>query len=121
MKKLLAFLTLFTSFGTLICCALPALFVSLGMGATLISAFSAVPQLIWFSEHKNLVFVAAGIMLLISGCLRIYAKNLACPIDPDLRDACVDSKQYGAVIFWLSCFLYLTGAFFAFLAPIFFE
>ena len=37
---------LFTSFGTLICFALPALFVALGMGAAVAGIVSAVPQLI---------------------------------------------------------------------------
>ena len=50
--KHLSLLTLFTSGGTLICCALPALLVSLGAGAVMASVVSSVPQIVWFSEHK---------------------------------------------------------------------
>ena len=40
-----AFLSLFTSTGTLICCALPALLVSIGAGAVMAGLIEAVPQI----------------------------------------------------------------------------
>jgi hypothetical protein len=57
-------ITLLTSTGTLICCALPALLVAIGAGAALAFAASAVPQLVWISEHKELVFGLASAMLI---------------------------------------------------------
>ena len=45
---LLPLTSLFTSFSTLICCALPALLVSIGAGATLAGIISNFPQLIFF-------------------------------------------------------------------------
>jgi len=39
-------LTLFGSLGTLLCCALPALLVSLGAGAVMASLVTNVPQLV---------------------------------------------------------------------------
>lgn len=112
---LVTLFTLFTSSGTLLCCALPALFVSLGAGATLASIVSAVPQLIWVSKHKLLVFGLAGAMLLISGLLRLRPQ--ACPLDPRLAAACARARKYSAVLYWLSVAVYGIGCFFAFVLP----
>lgn len=117
MKKVINFLTLFTSFSTLICCALPALFVALGAGGALISVTSEFPQLIWISQYKIGVFVFAGFMILIGGFLRYRARSLACPIDPELAQACQSSRDWSGKIYWLSVVIYLIGAFFAFVAP----
>lgn len=113
----LTYFSLFTSFGTLICCALPALLVTLGMGAALAGLTSAVPQLVWFSENKPVVFSVAGLMILISGISIYRAQNLPCPIDPVLRDACIKGRKYSWMTFLIALGIYLTGAFFAFLAP----
>jgi hypothetical protein len=58
---------LFASSGTLVCCALPALLVAVGAGAALSSLVSAVPQLVWISEHKLGVFSFAAVMLAFAG------------------------------------------------------
>jgi len=46
----LELLTIFSSFGTLLWCALPALLVSVGAGGVPVSAVAAVPQLVWVSQ-----------------------------------------------------------------------
>jgi hypothetical protein len=69
-------LALFGSFSTLFCCALPALFVTLGAGAVLAGIVSNVPQLIWLSEHKIGLFIFAGIMLFISGLSRYLTRKV---------------------------------------------
>jgi hypothetical protein len=69
-------LTLFRSLGTLLCCALPGLLVSLGAGAVVATTVSALPQLVWLSEHKVLLFAFAAIMLGISG-VTTYLNRLA--------------------------------------------
>jgi len=66
-NNILHTLTIFSSVGTLVCCALPALLVSIGAGAVMASLVSAVPQLVWISEHKIPLFVFAGLMLCLSG------------------------------------------------------
>jgi hypothetical protein len=60
---------LFASSATLICCVLPAVLVSLGAGAVLVGLVSAMPQLVWLSEHKASVFGTAGIFLVVSGAM----------------------------------------------------
>ncbi len=118
LKRTLSFFTLFGSMGTLVCCALPALFVSLGLGATLVSLLGAFPQLIWISERKGLVFGMAGLLLLVSTVVRMRAKTQACPIDPDLARQCKNLKRFESSIYYLSVLCYLIGGFFAFVAPL---
>lgn len=117
MSKALHSITLFTSFGTLICCALPALLVTLGMGAVVASAVSTVPELVWLSKHKDYVFSFAGVMLSISGFSRYKTRNSSCPIDPELAKACKNSRRLSGVIYYLSLTIFLTGIFFAYIAP----
>ncbi|PIR20986.1 MAG: hypothetical protein COV45_03735 [Deltaproteobacteria bacterium CG11_big_fil_rev_8_21_14_0_20_47_16] len=121
MKRFVTTLSLFTSLSTLICCALPALLVTLGLGAAMVGLISAVPQLIWLSEHKVLVFGVAGTMLLLSGILQWRARSLSCPTDPALRDSCTRSRKWSVIIYVISIVIYLIGVFFAFAAPIIFE
>ncbi len=120
MKKLINFLTLFGSLGTLICCALPALLVSLGLGATVVSATSNFPQLIWISENKLLVFIFAGVMLALATFGYYSGQKMSCPIDADLAEACRSSKSFSKYILILSAILYLIGFSFAFILPYFF-
>lgn len=110
-------LTLFTSFSTLICCALPALFVTLGAGAVLAGIVVEVPQLIWLSEHKVALFTFAGTMLAVSGLLRYRNRNAPCPIDPGQAQACSRLRKTSGVVYAVSLAIYATGFFFAFIAP----
>src|SRR5437588_6759610 len=83
----LSYLSLFTSLGTLLCCALPSLLVLLGLGATVASFLSAVPWLVTLSHHKNWVFLIAG--TLIGGNVlytyvfapRLHFQNATCRAD----------------------------------------
>src|SRR5437764_15400703 len=59
----LSYLSLFTSFGTLLCCALPSLLVLVGLGASVASALSAAPWLVALSRHKNWTFAVAGVLM----------------------------------------------------------
>lgn len=111
-SKALPALSLFGSLSTLICCALPALFVGLGMGAVLIGVVSAVPQLIWISENKALVFSLAGIFLAVNGVWLYSQRNAPCPIDPVLRDACISGRKWSLRIYSASVVTFLIGLFF---------
>ena len=63
----LPLISLFSSFATLTCCALPALLVSLGAGAVLAGLITNFPQLIFLSKYKIYVFSIAGLLITISG------------------------------------------------------
>jgi hypothetical protein len=116
--KTASFLSLFTSSGTLICCALPATLVGLGAGAAMSSLVSNVPQLVWFSEHKLGVFLFAGIMLILSGAMQWHAHTLPCPADSRLAATCVQTRKTSVRAYIVSVVIFLIGGFFAFIAPL---
>ncbi len=115
-----SFLSLFTSGSTLICCALPALLVSIGAGAAMAGLVTTFPQIVWLSEHKVALFTIAGVMLVGSGVMQWRARSLPCPADPALAAACTRTRKVSLVIYWISLGIYAIGFFFAFLAPIVF-
>lgn len=115
--KHLSLLSLFSSGGTLICCALPALLVSLGAGAVMASVISSVPQIVWFSEHKLGVFIFAGVMLAISGLLQWQARALPCSSDKALAELCNKTRVNSLRIYVFSVCVFLIGGFMAFVAP----
>jgi hypothetical protein len=113
-----ALLSIFTSSSTLICCALPALLVSLGAGAALAGLVSAVPQLVWLSAHKGLVFGLAGVMLAVAGALQYRARFAPCPADPRLAAACTRTRRISLSVYLLSLAIYTVGVVFAFVLPL---
>lgn len=117
MKKALSYLSLFFSFGTLICCALPALLVVLGLGASLAGLVGAFPQIVWLSENKGIVFLLAGLMIVASVLSHKYSKNITCPVG-ELEEQCKTSKSISDYLVVISIIIYLIGAFFAFVAPL---
>lgn len=110
-------LSLFCSAGTLICCALPALMISLGLGASLAGFVSNYPQIIWLSKYKGAVFGIAAIMLTLAGYMQWNARNMPCPADPAKARACARLRKISIGIYIFSVLAFLTGAFFAFVAP----
>jgi len=112
---LLEFLTILSSFSTLVCCALPAALVSIGAGAALASVVTAVPQLVWLSEHKIQLFAFAGIMLVLSGVSAYRNRKAPCPADPMQARSCMRLRRWSASIFYFSAAIYVIGFFFAFL------
>jgi hypothetical protein len=117
-SRSLTWLTLFTSAGTLICCALPALLVALGAGATLASLATNVPQLVWISEHKDLVFGLAGVMLAIAGAMQWRARTLPCPTDPALARACTQTRRASFRVYAFAVVVFAVGGLFAYVAPL---
>ena len=115
-QSILPLLSVFTSASTLICCALPALLVSLGLGATLAGLITAVPEIVWVSENKGLVFFVGGLLLLAAGVGQYLSRNAPCPADPELAKSCARIRRISLTFFWFSVFLYLVGFFFAYLA-----
>ncbi|MEN9539380.1 MAG: hypothetical protein RLZZ126_1615 [Pseudomonadota bacterium] len=113
-----SFISLFASSSTLVCCALPALLVALGAGATLSGLVGAFPQIVWLSEHKVSVFIFAGLMLMASGALQWRGRRAPCPLDPQLRDACLRTRRASSCVFALSLLLYGVGGWFAFVWPL---
>jgi hypothetical protein len=114
----LAVVTLAASTGTLVCCVLPAVMVTLGAGATLAGLVTAVPQLIWLSTHKPLVFGGAAVMLALSGAMLWRARSLPCPADERLALACTRLRRWSGGLWFLAVLTTATGSFFAFVLPL---
>jgi hypothetical protein len=110
--------SLFASSSTLICCALPALLVSLGAGAALASLVAVFPQIVWISEHKEAVFLISSGLMLVGGIMQWRNRFAPCPIDPDLRNACLKTRRISLRIYWVSLVLLLVGGWFAFIQPL---
>ena len=113
--------TLLASSATLVCCVLPAVFVSLGAGAALVGLVSAVPQLVWLSEHKVWVFAIAGLLLAASGALLWHARRLPCPVDPAAARACTRLRRISNGLYVVAAGSYLLGGVFAFVLPLVLE
>ena len=122
-SKLFSFISLFTSFGTLLCCASPSLLVLFGLGATVASFLSAAPWLVTLSQHKIWIFAIAGV-LIAGNFVYVYriaptlqAEGAAC--SPDDPSACQTASRFSRVVLWVSAAIYLVGVFTAFvLGPI---
>jgi hypothetical protein len=113
------YLSLFTSVGTLLCCALPSLFVLFGMGATVASLLSAAPWLVSLSHHKPLVFSVSGVMIAL-GFVYTYRvapalRRSSATCDPANPEACTRADKFSRATLWLSAVLWAIGAFTAFL------
>ncbi len=110
-----SWLALLASTGTLVCCALPIILVTLGLGATVAALTSTFPFLITLSLHKTWVFAGSGVMLGLSGWL-MYRPGRACPTDPELARTCNTAQVWNQRIFWSSMTIWGIGFFAAFLA-----
>lgn len=114
------YLALFTSFGTLLCCALPSLLVLLGLGATVASFLSAVPWLVTVARHREIVFIVSGV-LIASDFVYVYwlsprlrAQGQSCSIE-DGPTACDTATRVSRVALWAAAVIYCAGFFVAYL------
>ena len=113
---ILPLISLFTSLGTLVCCALPALLVSLGAGAVLAGLVSNFSILLLLSKYKMYVFSIASFLILISGYILWRTRNTPCPIDPIAARMCNKLRIISIYIYIFSVIILLVGVFFAFVA-----
>ncbi len=109
-------LALFASASTLICCALPALLVTIGAGAAMAGLASNVPGLVFLSQHKGWVFAIAALLLAGAWYARWATRNAPCPADPAKAKACARMRAFGGFTLWVASILLTVGAFFAFFA-----
>ena len=111
-------LILFASSSTLICCAIPALLVSLGAGAALASLVAVFPQIVWISENKEIIFLISTLLMVIGGIVQWRNRYAPCPIDPKLRQACLRTHKVSLAIYLISLVLLIIGGWFAFVQPL---
>jgi len=101
-------LTLFSSTGTLICCALPIALVTLGLGASVVSLTSAFPFLIVLSQHKIWAFGISALMLAATGW-SLYRPGRACPTDTALAAKCEAAHRWNQRLIVLSAVIWAFG------------
>ncbi|MCF6182212.1 hypothetical protein [Lutibacter sp.] len=112
-------LSLFTSFSTLLCCALPALLVTLGMGAVVAGLVSDLPFLRTLSLYKEWTFSFATLLIAFNFWLVYRKKSLddACEIPENGEEStCETTSRWSKKILWISAILLFIGFFMAFLA-----
>jgi mercuric ion transport protein len=120
---LLNYFSLFSSFSTLICCALPSVLVLLGMGTTVASSLSAAPWLVSLSRHKIWTFSIAGVLISMSFVMTyLVAPRLrrgeVCEADDPTT--CGEVSKVSRLILWTSAVIWSCGFFVAYLlGPIF--
>lgn len=86
-QRALSWLSLFASSGTLLCCALPILLVSLGLGSAVVGLTGAMPWLIPLSQHKGWIFLASALMIGLAAWIVLRSKR-QCPTDSELALLC---------------------------------
>jgi mercuric ion transport protein len=115
---LLNYFSLFSSFSTLICCALPSVLVLLGMGTTVASLLSAAPWLVSFSRHKIWTFSIAGILIALSFIVTyLIAPRLRHGETCDANDpaTCGEVSKVSRILLWGSAIIWSCGFFVAYL------
>jgi signal transduction histidine kinase len=115
--SLMNYLSLFGSFSTLLCCALPSLLVLMGMGATVASALSMAPWLVTMSKHKVWTFTIAGALISMSFMMTYW-------VAPRIREgeACIEDdptmcgrvSKFSRMLLWGSATIWSFGFFMAY-------
>jgi mercuric ion transport protein len=110
-SALLSYFSLFTSVGTLLCCALPSLLVLAGLGASVASTLSALPWLVTLSRHKHWTFAISGTLIALSFLNMYYLaprlRARAC--DPANPSACDNASNLAKTLLWISAAIYAIG------------
>ena len=111
-RSYLRWLTLFVTSGTLLCCALPILLVSLGFGAVVAGLNYNIPGLLFLAEHQIWTLSLSALLLVFLAWV-IWRPNQSCPVDPELAAYCEKAKRWNQRIFWLSVMIWSIGFFFS--------
>ncbi|NIB39722.1 hypothetical protein HBA55_09010 [Pseudomaricurvus alkylphenolicus] len=113
-QKALGWLALFASTGTLLCCALPILLVSIGMGAVVASLTSQFPVLAALASYESWMFGGSALILGIAAWV-LWKSPVSCPADPILADRCMRAQTWNRRIFFLALAVWSVGFTAAFL------
>jgi mercuric ion transport protein len=113
-RPYLGWLTLFASSGTLVCCALPILLVTMGFGAVAASLNYNIPGLIFLAENKAWTLSLSALLLLLLAWV-IWRPGQSCPTEPKLAAYCEKAKKWNRRIFHFSVTIWAIGFFFSYL------
>ncbi len=108
-------LILFASTTTLVCCALPIILVTVGLGAVSAAMFSNLPFLVDLARNKVWFFSGSFIVLALAAWV-LYRPGRTCPADPVLAEKCTAADRWNRRLLWGSGSIWLVGFAFAYLA-----
>lgn len=107
-QSALCWLTLFATTGTLLCCALPILLVSLGFGAVVAWLTSSMPILVTLAEYESWMFILSGVLLSITAWV-LWFRTQQCPSDPVLAQRCEQARIWNRRVFWVATVVWCVG------------
>ena len=110
-------ISLFASSSTLICCALPAVFIVIGAGATFASIISIFPFLVVISKYKVSITLVSLLILVFAGYINYRTYYLPCPADPELGRICLQTRKRSRSIYYFSVILFTFATVFTYLIP----
>ena len=111
------FFSLFASSSTLICCALPALFILFGAGASFANFLSVFPFLIILSQYKLAITIVAFAMIVIAGYVNYKTYYMPCPIDPEAGRACMQMRRNSRLLYYFSVAIFCFASIFTYIIP----
>lgn len=112
----MGWLTILFSSGTLLCCALPILLVSVGLGAAVASLTAAFPPLVTLVAHKDWVFGVSAAALLAAAGYSAFRPGQTCPAEPALARACQRARRLSTRLLRASLAIWVVGFVMAYLA-----
>lgn len=101
----------------MICCVLPIVLVSVGLGSVVASIYGEhFTFLQWFGLNKNITF---GVTALILGAAAwaIYRPGRTCPTDPELAAACTSADKWNKRFFKIAVAVWSLGIFTVYILP----
>jgi hypothetical protein len=116
-ENLPSLVALLASSSTLICCALPALLVLLGAGASLANFITIFPFFIVLSKNKILISIIATVTLSLAGYLNYKTYHMPCPADPTLSKQCMQTRKRSVYIYIISVFIFIFATIFTYVLP----
>ena len=111
------FLTMFASSTTLICCALPSLFIAVGAGASFASLITVFPFLIVLSQYKLSITIFASVTVIFAGYVNYKTYYMPCPTDPELGKLCMQTRKQSRYVYYISVVLFIFATIFTYLVP----
>ncbi|MGB5324164.1 MAG: hypothetical protein WBN40_01900 [Pseudomonadales bacterium] len=108
---------LFTTSGTLVCCVIPILLVSLGFGAVVATMASSASWLVALSQYKGWMFIGSGLFIALA-VFAVYRSGRACPADPELALACDRADKWNRRFINLSAAMWCIGFLAAYALPL---
>lgn len=107
-------LVLLTSATTLVCCVIPIVLVSLGLGAAVAALYSNLPFLTFMGQHEAWTFGLTALVLL-AAAWALFRPGRTCPADPVLAKACQSADKWNRRLFYVSAALWSISFFTAYL------